>query len=120
GSLPKIETQFVEIAPHRGIESRSARNQDTHLSPDDFVDCRKENRAQIQPSQVAQDAIDMEQRAEKHRADPSAFGNLAEYALVNEIEVLRDTAEKRGAPLAQGPQHFRGADLFEVDDARAH
>ena len=60
-----------------------------------------------------------EQDAEDLLREASFFGDLAEDALVDEVEELRDAAEDGDAALAQGESQLLGVERIEKDDLAA-
>src|SRR5438046_10232786 len=81
--LQQVEAQLVKVASNRGIESRSPRDQNAHLFPNNVVHRREENPPEIYPGKPAQKRVSPQQQAKKCGQRPSVLRRLAVHSLVN-------------------------------------
>ena len=112
------EAEGLDVAADLGVEARASGAEVADVGAELGVDFFEDDLAEIE-AQLLRCGAEGEQDAEDLLGEASFFGDLAEDALVDEIEELGDAAEDGDAALAQGERQLLGVERIEKDDLAA-
>ena len=117
--LQHLEAEGLNVAANLGVEARTAGDEVADVRSELSVDFLEEHLAEIE-AQLLRCRAEAAASARKTRSASAAlFANLAEDALVNEIEELRNAAEDSNAALAQREGQFLRVQRIEKDNLAA-
>ena len=112
------EAEGLNVAADLGVEARAAGAEVADVGAELGVNFLEEDLAEIE-AQLLRGGAEGEQHAEDLLGEAAFLGDLAEDALVDEVEELGDAAEDGDAALAQGEGQFLGVERIEKDDLAA-